>query len=260
MKKVLLSAMTIAMAFAVGCKSGPDAASTADSIYYGGSIVTVNDAQPTAEAVAIKDGKILMVGSRSDIEKAHKGTATTMVDLAGKTLVPGFIDPHSHYINSLSVANQVNVYAPPSGPAKDIPSIVAALKQFRDEHHIPKGEVIQAYGYDENMMPNGIGLSREDLDKDFPDNPVMVNHVSMHGAVLNSAAFKKYGIDAKTKTPAGGVILRKKGSNEPAGLIMETAYLPVFSALPQIAPAEEAKWSEAGQMLYAAASPRRRKA
>jgi predicted amidohydrolase YtcJ len=113
--------------------------------------------------------------------------------------------------------------------------------------------VIQAYGYDENMMPNGIGLSRDDLDKDFPDNPVMVNHVSMHGAVLNSAAFKKYGIDAKTKTPAGGVILRKKGSNEPAGLIMETAYLPVFSQLPQPTRDEEAKWSEAGQMLYAAA-------
>jgi predicted amidohydrolase YtcJ len=138
MKKTLLSAMTIIMAFAVGCKSGPDAAATADSIYYGGSIVTVNDAQPTAEAVAVKDGKILMVGSRSEIEKAHKGEATTMIDLAGKTLVPGFIDPHSHYINSLSVANQVNVYAPPSGPAKDIPSIVAAIKQFRDERHIPK--------------------------------------------------------------------------------------------------------------------------
>jgi predicted amidohydrolase YtcJ len=253
MKKVLLSALTIVMAFAVGCKSGPNAASTADAIYYGGTIVTVNDAQATAEAVAIKDGKILMVGTRSEIEQNHKGTTTTMVDLAGKTLVPGFIDPHSHYINSLSVANQVNVYAPPSGPGKDIPSIIAALKQFRDEHHIPKGEVIQAYGYDENMMPNGIGLSRDDLDKDFPDNPVMVNHVSMHGAVLNSAAFKKYGIDAKTKTPAGGIILRKKGSNEPAGLIMETAYLPVFSALPQIPRDEEAKWSQAGQMMYAAA-------
>lgn len=253
MNKVLLSALTIVLGFGVGCKSGPDAASAADSIYFGGPIVTVNDAQPNAEAVAVKDGKILMVGTRSEIEQNHKGSATKMVDLGGKTLLPGFVDPHSHYISSLSVANQVNVYAPPVGPGKDIPSIVAALKQFRDEHNIPRGVVIQAYGYDENMMPKGIGLSRDDLDVDFPDNPVMVNHVSMHGAVLNSAAFKKYGISAKTKTPLGGIILRKPGSNEPAGLIMETAYLPVFSALTPPTRDEEAKWSEAGQMLYAAA-------
>ena len=194
-----------------------------------------------------------MVGSRADIEKKHKGATTTMVDLDGKSLLPGFLDPHSHYISSLSVANQVNVYAPPVGPGKDIPSIVTALKQFRDEHKIPRGAVIQAYSYDENMMPKGIGLSRDDLDADFPDNPVMVNHVSMHGAVLNSAAFAKYGISAKTKTPPGGIILRKRGSNEPAGLIMETAYLPVFSALPQPTRDEEVKWSGAGQMLYAAA-------
>jgi predicted amidohydrolase YtcJ len=253
MKKLLLCTLAILGSFGVGCKSVPTAAATADAIYFGGTIVTVNDAQPTVEAVAIKDGKILVVGTRAEIEKDHKGATTQMIDLGGKTLLPGFLDPHSHYISSLSVANQVNVYAPPNGPGKDIPGIVGALKAFRDEHKIPKGVLIQAYGYDENAMPNGIGLSRDDLDVDFPDNPVMVNHVSMHGAVLNSAAFKKYGISAATKTPAGGIILRKKGSNEPAGLIMETAYLPVFSALPQPTREEEAQWSRAGQMLYAAA-------
>jgi predicted amidohydrolase YtcJ len=236
----------------MGCKSGPDAASTADTIYFGGPIVTVNDAQPTAEAVAIKDGKILMVGNRAEIEKNHHGTTTQMINLDGKALLPGFLDPHSHYFSSLSVANQVNVYAPPAGPGKDIPSIVAALKKFRDEHKIPKGELIQAYGYDENAMPNGVGLSRDDLDIDFPDNPVLVGHVSMHGAVLNSAAMKKFGISAATKTPAGGIILRKKGSNEPAGLLMETAFLPIFSALPKPTADQEVSWSKAGQMLYAA--------
>src|SRR5271156_1321707 len=102
-------------------------------------------------------------------------------------------------------------------------------------------------------MPNGIGLTRYDLDKDFPDNPVMVGHVSMHGAVLNSAAMKKYNITAKTKTPAGGIILRKAGTNEPTGLLMETAYLPIYSALPQPTKDEEVEWSRKGQMLYAAA-------
>jgi predicted amidohydrolase YtcJ len=251
--KIFTAFVLAVVAFAAaGCSHSPDAANTADAIYYGGDIVTVNDAQPAAEALAVKDGKILQVGSRSDVEK-HKGAATQEIDLHGKALLPAFIDPHSHYINSLSVANQANVYAPPAGPGKDIPSIVETLKKFRDDRKIPAGVVIQAYGYDENAMPNGVGLTRDDLDKDFPDNPVMVNHVSMHGAVLNSAAFKKYGIGAATKTPAGGVIVRKKGSNEPAGLIMEMAYLPVFNQLPHPDRDEEVAWSRAGQMLYAQA-------
>ena len=253
MKSLFLLALVVILGAGLGCNAGPDASSTADAIYFGGPIITVNDAQPNAEAVAIKDGKILMVGSRAEIEKSHKGQTTQMIDLAGKTLVPGFLDPHSHYINSLSVANQVNIMAPPAGPGKDIPSIVAALKQFRDQHNIPKGVLIQAYGYDENAMPNGVGLTRYDLDKDFPDNPVMVGHVSMHGAVLNSAAMKKYDVTAKTKTPAGGIILRKPGSNEPLGLLMETAYLPIYASLPQPTKEEEVQWSRAGQMLYAAA-------
>ena len=105
--------------------------------------------------------------------------------------------------------------------------------KYRDANKIPKGEVIQAYGYDENVMPKGRQLNRDDLDKALPDNPVLVGHVSMHGAVLNSAAMKKWDISAKTKTPAGGVIVRKPGTNEPYGLIMETAYLPIFASLPQ---------------------------
>ncbi len=252
-KTIVMSLLAVVLGLGLGCSSSPDAAATADAIYFGGPIITVNDAQPNAEAVAIKDGKILALGSRAEIEKEHKGAATQMVDLGGKTLVPGFLDPHSHYINSLSVANQVNIMAPPAGPGKDIPSIVATLKAFRDEHKIPAGVLIQAYGYDENAMPNGVGLTRYDLDKDFPDNPVMIGHVSMHGAVLNSAAMKKYGVTAKTKTPAGGIILRKPGSNEPLGLLMETAYLPIYASLPQPTREQEVEWSRAGQMLYAAA-------
>src|SRR5271165_1613173 len=110
-KPLLVAAVAASVAFVAGCSSvKPD--QTADTIYTGGNIITVNDAQPSAEAVAVKDGKILMVGSTAQVNKAHKGTTTQVVDLAGKTLVPGFLDPHSHYINSLSVANQVNIMAP----------------------------------------------------------------------------------------------------------------------------------------------------
>lgn len=223
----------------------------ADTIYTGGEIVTVNDKQPSAEALAVKGGKIVAVGTRVAVEKAHKGANTLVVDLAGKALLPGFLDAHSHYISSLTVANQVNLYAPPAGPGKDPASIVAALLKYRNANKIPKGQVIQAYGYDENVMPNRRLLNRDDLDKAFPDNPVLVGHVSMHGAVLNSAAMKKWNISATTKTPPGGVIVRKPGTQEPYGLIMETAYLPIFASLPQPTKAQEVEWSKAGQLLYA---------
>jgi predicted amidohydrolase YtcJ len=247
--RMLIIALAAIAALATAC-GGPKVA--ADTIYTGGNIVTVNDSQPTAEAIAVKDGKILAVGARVDVERDYRAQATTVVDLAGKALLPGFLDPHSHYFSSISVANQVNVFSPPAGPAKDIPAIIAALRTFRAERRIPKGELIQAYGYDENAMPNGVGLGRGDLDADFPDNPVLVGHVSMHGAVLNSAAMKQYGISAATRTPAGGIILRKPGSNEPAGLVMETAFLPILAALPKPTAAQEVEWSRAGQMLYAA--------
>jgi predicted amidohydrolase YtcJ len=223
----------------------------ADAIYTGGDIVTMNDKSPSAQALAVKDGKILAVGDRKAIESQHKGASTKVVNLAGKTLLPGFIDAHSHYFSSLSVANQCNLYAPPAGPAKDVPSIVATIKKFAAEKKIPKGEVIQCYGYDENVMPNGRLLNRDDLDKAFPDNPVLAGHVSMHGAVLNSAAMKKWNLNAETKTPPGGVIVRKPGTNEPYGLIMEMAYLPIFASLPQPTAAQEVEWSLAGQKLYA---------
>ena len=233
--------------------SSSQALEPADAIYSGGDIVTVVDATPKVEALATKDGKILAVGSRKDVEDAHKGPATRIVDLGGKTLLPAFIDAHGHYISALTVANQAKVYAPPAGPGKDVPRIVAAIEKFRDEQKVPKGELIHAYGYDENVMPGGRLLNRDDLDKAFPDNPVIVGHVSMHGGVLNSVALKRYGFSAATETPAGGVIVRQPGTNEPYGLIMETAYLPVFAALPKPSREQEAKWSTAGQMLYAQA-------
>lgn len=225
----------------------------ADSIYTGGDIITVNELQPEAEAVAVRNGKILAVGAKADVEKAHKGATTKLVDLGGKTLLPGFLDAHSHYISSLTVANQVNVYAPPAGPGKDTDSIVAELVRFRDKHKTPKGVVIQAYGYDDTVMPDGRLLNRDDLDKALPDNPVLVGHVSMHGGVLNSAALKKWKITAETKTPPGGVIVRKPGTNEPYGLIMETAFLPIFASLPKPTRKQEVAWTRAGQKLYAEA-------
>lgn len=225
----------------------------ADAIFVGGEIVTINDAEPTAEALAVKDGLILAVGSREMIEQEHKDDSTKVIDLGGKALLPSFIDAHSHYINALSVANQAKVYAPPSGTGKDVESIIAAIQKFAGDHNIPKGELIMAYGYDDTVMPGGRLLNRDDLDAAFPDNPVRVDHVSMHGAVMNSLALKKYGYSAETVTPPGGVIVRNDGSNEPYGLIMESAFLQAMEQSEPMTPAQEIEATKAGQMLYAEA-------
>ncbi len=228
-------------------------ADAADVIYVNGDVVTMHDAQPTAEALAVQGGAILAVGARASIEAAHGGGSTRFVDLGGKTLLPGFIDSHSHYYNSLLVANQAKLYPPPSGPGKDVASIITELERFAAARNIPAGEMIMGYGYDDSVMPDGRLLNRDDLDAAFPDNPVRIDHVSMHGAVLNSLALKKYGISAETKTPPGGVIVRKPGTNEPYGLIMEMAFLPVMEQQEPLTSIEEIELTKAGQMLYAEA-------
>lgn len=223
------------------------------TLYYGGDIITMEgDSARYEEAIVVKDGKILFVGSK-DKAMMHSGAGHQMVNLEGKTLLPAFIDAHGHYIQSLSVAMQVNLYPPPNGPGSSPDAIVAALKDFVQENNIPKGKLIQAYGYDENMMPKGNLLNRDHIDAAFPDNPVIVGHVSMHGGVLNSRALEVYGISDKTETAPGGVIVRKPGTNEPYGLIMETSYLPVYAKLPKPSVAEEDEATRAGQMLYAEA-------
>lgn len=247
------TAIACVLAACAGTASLAADISAADAIFVGGEIVTINDAEPTAEALAVKDGLILAVGSREMIEQEHKDDSTKVIDLGGKALLPSFIDAHSHYINALSVANQAKVYAPPSGTGKDVESIIAAIQKFAGDHNIPKGELIMAYGYDDTVMPGGRLLNRDDLDAAFPDNPVRVDHVSMHGAVMNSLALKKYGYSAETVTPPGGVIVRNDGSNEPYGLIMESAFLQAMEQSEPMTPAQEIEATKAGQMLYAEA-------
>ena len=222
-------------------------------MYFNGDIITMEGDQPQyAEAVVVKDGKIAFVGSKDEAMKAA-GKGHQMVDLQGKTMLPGFIDPHSHFINSLSMSDQANCSAPPVGSASDPDGVIAALKAFKEKKGIKDGEMLMGYGYDDSVMPAGNQLNRDQLDQAFPNNPVLVMHVSLHGVVLNSLALKKYGISAATKTPPGGVIVRKPGTQEPYGLIMETAYQPVFSQLPKPTPEQLKAQVKAGQMIYAEA-------
>jgi predicted amidohydrolase YtcJ len=249
--RYLFLAALCGIATATGSVRG---AQTADTIYHNGSILTMAGKTPAyVEALAVKDGRILAVGPKAGVLKSE-GPATRVVDLGGKTMLPGFLDGHSHFINSLTVASQANCYAPPFGPGNTKQGIINALKKLQADQKIPPGDtVIMGYGYDDSLFPEGGKLTAADLDPHFPSNAVMVGHVSLHGAVLNSVALRKYNITAQTRTPPGGVIVRKPGSQEPEGLLMETAFLPIFSSLPQPPPDKQMEDLTAGQRLYAAA-------
>lgn len=223
-----------------------------DTVFVNGRILTMAGPLPEyADAVVTSNGRIAYVGQRDEAQRRYP--AATVRDLQGRALLPGFVDPHSHFINALAMSTQVNVSAPPVGPCSTAEEIAAELRRAADDRGLKPGELFIGYGYDDTMMPADHLLTRDDLDPPFPDNPVLVIHVSLHGAVLNSAAMAQFGISAQTETPAGGVIVRREGSNEPQGLVMETAFLPIFASLPTPTPEEELKQIRSGQLIYAAA-------
>ena len=183
-------------------------AESADTIFSGGDIITMDDKAPSAGALAVTDGKILAVGSKADVERTA-GSGTTFVDLAGKTLLPGFIDGHSHFFQVAQTADYVNVSAPPVGTASCIADIVTLLKQRVASQRLEPGEWLIGYGYDRDGLSDGREMTRKDLDAGFPDNPVVLVHVSGHGGLLNSKAFAAVKIDANSPAPPGGVIVRE---------------------------------------------------
>lgn len=204
----------------------------ADTIYTGGDIITVNDAQPSAEAVAIKDGKIIAVGKKADVMKSV-GDKTRKIDLGGKTMLPGFVDSHGHaYVQGLQ-ATTANLLPPPDGTGKDIASLVTLLKDWASNNQaaIDKVGWIAGFGYDDSQLVEQRHPTRDDLDKVSMEVPVLIIHQSGHLGVVNSKALELAGVTAETKNPKGGVFRRKKGSNEPNGVGEEYAFFYLLSKL-----------------------------
>ena len=201
---------------------GVPAGEAADTIYAGGDIVTVNDAQPTAEAVAVKGGRIVAVGTRAEVENAHRGAATQFVDLAGRTLVPGFVDGHVHVGQLGAQAVGANLLAPPDGGVRTIDDLVARLQEFARSPDVARTGWIFGTGYDDALL--GRHPNRDDLDRVSTEIPVVAIHISGHFSAVNSAALKKIGYTAATKDPEGGVIRRRPGSREPLGVNEELAH------------------------------------
>jgi len=206
---------------------------TADSIYTGGNIITINDVQPAAEAVAVKDGKIIAVGGLASIEKAHKSESTQIVDLAGKTMLPGFVDSHGHaYMIGLQ-ATTANLLPPPDGTGKDIASLQKLLTDWVATHEAAVKKVgwIVGFGYDDSQLAEQRHPTRDDLDKVSTEFPVIIIHQSGHLGVANSKALEMAGVTAETKNPKGGVFRRQAGSQEPNGILEEYAFFYLVSKL-----------------------------
>jgi len=250
-----MHAPLVALAVVLVAAVGQAAPTPAERIIRGGPIVTVNPAQPAAEAVAIAGGKIVAVGSAADV-MALKGPGTVVTDLAGKTLVPGFVDGHSHFWSLVDVQTQALCGSPPAGPCRSVADVIASLKKVQERRQLGPGKFVMGFGYDPELLAEKRAPTRQELDAAFPENPVIVVHVSGHGAMLNSRALAAYGITAATPTPAGGVIGREPGSQEPNGLLFETAFLPIFAKVPGPNDDEALELLKSGQELYAGGPPR----
>lgn len=231
------------LAFVLAACSNSDAV-----IYSGGDILTMNASQPTAEALAVKDGKILAVGGLSDV-KSVAGNGAEMRDLEGKTLIPGLIDAHGHFGFGAFVSTLANLQPPPAGPVSTMEDLVTSIANWRAEN--PKAEWIIGMGYDDSLMEEGRHPTREDLDKISTETPILLIHVSGHLATCNTPCLEIAGVTTDTKAPPGGVIRRVPGTQEPDGVMEETAMGLIMAHMPRPSATEGLKSMKAYQNYLA---------
>ena len=122
-------------------------------IYTNGTILTINDNMPQAEALAVEDGKIVAVGSRDEIVSQNPGAE--IVDLQGRTLVPGFVDGHSHFMNALQIVSWCNVSAPPVGPVENIADILKVVEERSAARIPPRASGSSAMAMTPTCWPKG---------------------------------------------------------------------------------------------------------
>jgi predicted amidohydrolase YtcJ len=202
-------------------------------IYKNGTILTMDEGAPRAEAIAVgSGGRILAVGSESEIA-GLAGRDTRTIDLRGKTLMPGFFDCHLHLLWLGINLGHVDLSSP---PVQDVEDIVRLLRARLAEK--PDLACVQGNRYDQNRLPNAQHPTRHDLDRVAADVPVVIVHTSGHAAVVNSRALLMLGINRETPNPVGGEIERGP-DGEPTGLLLETAsWNHMDRILPHVSPAE----------------------
>ncbi|MGL6257910.1 amidohydrolase [Vibrio sp. WXL103] len=222
MKRTLLASL---LAFAA---SPMLALANADAIYFGGDILTLNDALPTAEALAVKDGEIVAIGSTVKVTEEHKGAQTNLIDLNGQTLLPGFIDSHSHLTAVGLKRSTVALDPAPAGNVTSIKDIQRNLGFALAKRPQGSQDWLVGMNYDNVMLEDGRHPTRHDLDQVSTEVPLLVAHFSGHQGVANSKLLEILGIDENTPNPQGGVIQREAGSQVPNGILEEYAFLPAL--------------------------------
>jgi len=205
-----------------------DPAIVADRVLTGGIVITVDPDVPEAEAVAMKDGRILAVGSAEEIAR-HVGEATDVIDLEGRVAMPGFIEGHGHFLGfgeSLMILDLM-----PTRSFEDIVEIVAeaTAEAPAGEWIVGRGWHQERWGASDLALYDGIPHHRT-LSAVSPDHPVVLFHASGHGLYANAAALALAGIDDATPDPAGGTIVRDE-NGEATGYLRQAAGNPVRERL-----------------------------
>jgi len=197
-----------------------------DLVLANGNIYTVHDKQPRAEAIAVKGDRIVFVGSNEDAKKFH---APKVIDLRGRTLVPGLTDSHCHIFGIGEREMRLNLEG--TNTLGDFLNKVKARVA-----QTSTGKWITGRGWIETFWKPSKFPTRQDLDKIAPDNPVFFTRADGHASVANSAALRIAKIDRNTPDPFGGQIL--KSSGEPNGMLLDNAQELVSRNIPKPTEAE----------------------
>ncbi|MCL4808976.1 MAG: amidohydrolase [Thermoanaerobaculia bacterium] len=200
----------------------------ADLVFLNGRVLTMDPARPDATAIAVSGDRVLAVGSDEEIAKLG-GEGTRVIDLAGRTAMPGFIDGHAHLVGIGDARIALDLRGAKSWD-EVVSRVAAAVRKARP------GEWILGRGWHQKDWasppePNVEGFPlHASLSAVSPANPVLLSHASGHAAFANAAALRRGGVGRDTKPPAGGEIL-VDASGEPTGLLRETAEELVEAAL-----------------------------
>lgn len=209
----------------------PAAAKGPADIWDGGTIITMDGDRPqTVEAVVVRDGRIVWTGSRQGARK-FGGSRAARHDLKGATMLPGFVDAHSHFALALQAAGRLDLGNSANGPVTSVDGLLSSIRRYIDANNIPPGGWVVAMRYNEQDLAEKRHITRAELDKAFPGYRIALIHISAHGLVASGPALAEAGIGKDTPTPEGGVIVRDAGG-EPNGVLFERAMYLLVPKIP----------------------------
>ncbi|MDT0575946.1 amidohydrolase [Croceicoccus sp. F390] len=222
----------------------------ADTIYINGVVRTMEAADDVRQAVAVRNGRILATGSTQDL-LGHAGAQTSIVDLEGRTMLPGFIDAHGHLSMLAGTIDFANLAPPPVANVRDIPSLQSTLREYIKERDLAPGILVQGFGYDDAQLAEQRHPTRQELDAVAADRPIMLLHASGHLAAGNTRALELAGLLRDAADPAGGVIRREADGTTASGVVEEAAMYRLFALLPRRTMDERMEALGRAQDIYA---------